>query len=57
MTTEERVSRLEGSYEHLATKADVVEASLSIIKWIIGVGVGIIAAQVAIWMHILSRLP
>lgn len=25
MTTEERISRLEGAYEHLATKADVAE--------------------------------
>ena len=29
-TTEERVSRIEGAYEHLATKADVVEAKADV---------------------------
>ena len=47
MTTEaigERVAKLEGSYEHLATKADVERISTKIsdletrlIKWLIGV--------------------
>ncbi|MDE0630655.1 MAG: hypothetical protein OXH73_04050 [Caldilineaceae bacterium] len=57
MTTEERVSKLEGSYKHLATKADVANASMSVIKWIVGVGATLLAAQVAMWVFILSRLP
>ena len=57
MTTEaigERVAKLEGSYEHLATKADVERISTKIsdletrlIKWLIGVvllGMGVAAA-------------
>ena len=44
----ERLSRLEGAYEHLATKADVervrtdverVRSELKGMKWIIGVGI------------------
>ena len=49
---EERVSRLEGSQEHLATKADllgvtavlksdITEAKVEIIKWVVGVGIGV----------------
>ncbi len=43
-TTEERVARLEGGYEHLATKADVV-----VLKWAIGV-------QFALLLLILARV-
>ena len=37
----ERLSRLEGVYEHLATKADVerVRSELKGMKWIIGAGI------------------
>lgn len=31
---EERVSKLEGTYEHLATKADLQAAKADIIKWV-----------------------
>ncbi len=34
----ERLARLEGAYEHLATKADIERLQASIIKWIVGVG-------------------
>ena len=43
-TTEERVSRLEGAYEHLATKADIKAAELRIVLVIIAVGGVVIAA-------------
>ncbi len=52
----ERLARLEGAYEHLATKADISELKVdiekmqvSIIKWIVGVGLAsaTIAAAVA----------
>ena len=42
-TTEERVSRLEGAYEHLATKADIKSAELRIVLAIIAVGGVVIA--------------
>ncbi len=82
MTNEERISRLEGSYEHLATKAavesvrtdvesaraslskeigdvreEVAKASLSTVKWVVGTGATLLAAQAAMWIYILSRLP
>ena len=58
-TSEERLSRLEGAYEHLATKADVESVKVSmeamkvemarsearLIKWMVGtVLTGIVAA-------------
>ena len=52
----ERLARLEGAYEHLATKADISDLKVdiekmqvSIIKWIVGVGLAsaTIAAAVA----------
>lgn len=38
---EERVSRLEGGYEHVATKADLANTKVEIIKWVAGVGIGV----------------
>ena len=50
-TVEERVSRLEGAYEHLATKsdfgilkADMASLKAELIKWMVGtLVVGIVA--------------
>lgn len=54
-TVEERLGRLEGGYEHLATKADVErmntavsDAKAEVIKWVAGIGVAILLAMVAI---------
>ena len=58
-TTEERVSRLEGAYEHLATKADVarLEGEMKaemyrmesqIVRWIVSAAVISAAAGAAI---------
>lgn len=38
---EERVSRLEVSQEHLATKVDLANTKVEIIKWVVGVGIGV----------------
>jgi len=57
MTNDERTAKLEGQIEYLATREDVANASLSTIKWIFGVGVGLLAAQVSMWAYMLSRLP
>ena len=43
-TLEDRVSRLEGAYDRLATKADVAELKADLIKWM----VGLMAASVAV---------
>ena len=54
-TTEERLSHLEGGYEHLATKADVqaletcmakqiAESETRVVKWIVGAIMGGIVA-------------
>ncbi len=69
-TENERLSRLEGAYEHLATKADVervrtdvervrtdverVRSELNGMKWIIGVGIAAAGAIGPIVTRILS---
>ncbi len=62
-TESERLSRLEGAYEHLATKADVervrtdverVRSELKGMKWIIGVGIAAAGAIGPIVTRILS---
>jgi hypothetical protein len=42
---ERSIARLEGAYEHLATKADIaaVNAKLQLLQWITGIGFTIIA--------------
>ena len=35
-TMEERMSRMEGAYEHLATKADLAEMETRVTKWVVG---------------------
>lgn len=39
---EERVSRLEGTQGDLVTKADLAKAKGQMIKWIFGVGLGVV---------------
>ena len=36
-TVAERLARLEGAYEHLATKADLANLKADIVKWFAGV--------------------
>ena len=36
-TTAERVSRLEGAYEHLPTKADIAQMESRIVRWMVTV--------------------
>ncbi len=42
---ERSIARLEGAYEHLATKADIaaVNAKLQLLQWITGTGFTVIA--------------
>ena len=67
---EERVSRLEASQEHLATKADVAEVKteianvrsdlantkVEIIKWMFGIGLGVVALNSSITLAALRLM-
>ena len=55
-TTEhgERLARLEGAYDHLATKADIERLQVDLIKWFIGAGIGIATIASAIASKIVS---
>ena len=48
-TVEERLSRLEGGYEHLATKAGLYQLENRMIRWLSGmaIGIGVLAVSVA----------
>ncbi len=41
MAMEERLSRLEGAYEHLATKADLAQLEVRLVRWTIGIIVAV----------------
>ena len=48
-STEERLSRLEGGYEHLATKADLYQLENRMTRWLASlvIAVAILAVSVA----------
>ncbi len=50
------VGRLEGEYRHLATKNDVSKSSLRLVFWIVGVGITVLAIQIAAWSNIMSSI-
>lgn len=52
-----RVARLEGSYPHLATKADLQALEATMIMWLVGIGIALLAVIVPLLLHIISRLP
>ena len=45
---DERVARIEGGYEHLATKADIAElrSEVRAMKWMLGLGLTAVVAGV-----------
>ena len=55
-TTEhgERLAKLEGAYDHLATKADIERLQVDLIKWFIGAGIEIATIASAIASIIVS---
>ena len=55
-TIEQRVSRLEGAYDHLATKADLAEMKADLIKWMAGWTLGGMAAISAVVIAMLRFL-
>lgn len=58
-TLEERVARLEGAYEHLATKADLHQMENRLLRWMVGTilaGVGLTASLASGITLALNRL-
>lgn len=51
-TIEDRVSRLEGAYDHLATKADVAELKADLIKWMVGLMVASVAVATSLALFV-----
>ena len=47
-TVEERLARIEGGYEHVATKADVEHMKSDIIRWTVGVMLAGLTAAVGL---------
>ena len=45
-STEERVSRIEGGYEHLATKADVERLRADVARWMFQFGIAVVGANI-----------
>ena len=46
-TLEERVSRLEGEYERLATKADLERLRADVARWLFKLGIALIGTLIA----------
>ena len=47
VTVEQRVSRLEGAYDHLAGKADLYQLENRLIRWLFGLLVAILVSGLA----------
>ena len=47
-TVEERLARIEGGYEHVATKADVERMKSDLIRWTVGVMLAGLTAAVGL---------
>ena len=56
-----RLSALEAEHPHLATKNDLGELEVRLIKWIVGSAIasviGVASIMTPILLHIISRLP
>lgn len=54
--TEERLARIEGGYEHMATKADIAEikSELRMHRWALGV---VIASQLILIARVFEIIP
>ena len=57
-TLDERVARIEGGYEHLATKADIAELRSEVwtMKWMLGLGLTAVVAVSAV-LQVIALLP
>ena len=55
-TTAERLSCLEGAYEHVATKADIAALKADLVRWMFGLMLGGVIATAAIISTVVSVL-
>ncbi len=55
-TMEERLSHLEGAYQHLATKADLSDMKADLIKWMVGVMLGGMATAATLTLALIRLL-
>lgn len=53
---ESRVSELENNQQHFATKADLAEAKVELIKWMVGLQITVIAIQAGLIVGLFSLL-
>ena len=53
---EREVSHLQGGYEHLATKADLANLENRLIKWMVGLGVGVVVSAGMSALTLILRL-
>ena len=53
---EERLSHLEGAYQHLATKADLSDMKADLIKWMVGVMLGGMATAATLTLALIRLL-
>lgn len=47
-TVEERLSRIEGGYEHLATKADLYQLENRMTRWLVGLVIAVALLAVSV---------
>lgn len=56
---EEGMSRMEGAYEYLATKADLAEMETRITKWVVGLmalsAIGAVTSTISILVQLLIK--
>ena len=50
VSMKELVILLERDREHLATKADLANTKFEMVKWVVGVGIGIVALNISIML-------
>ena len=51
----ERLAKIEARLERMATKADLVELSATLVKWIVGMAVGMSVAAVTVMTFVLNN--
>ena len=51
----ERLAKIEAGLERMATKADLVELSATLVKWIVGMAVGMSVAAVTVMTFVLNN--
>ena len=55
-TLEERLGRIEGTYEHLSTKSDVAHLEARMIRWMVGLVLGGLGAGIGLTTFLVRTL-